>query len=60
MKQNYVTMIKLKKLNDINVKHVSLLILKISFLTVFGGWVKITPYINPICGLSKDIVKPWA
>ena len=36
MKQNYVTMTKLKKLDDNNGKHVSLLILKISFLTLFG------------------------
>ena len=41
----------------IKVKHISLLILKISFLTlhqinpIFGYRVKITPDINPINGL---------
>ena len=64
MKQNF----------DTKVKHISLLILKISFLTLFGcgvkihqinllfGYrVKITPDINPGGGgLSKNLVKPWA
>ena len=39
---NYVTSTKLKKVNDKNVKPVSNLILKISFLTLFGCVVKIT------------------
>ena len=45
---NYVTSTKLKKVNDKNVKSVSQLILKISFLTLFGCVVKITLDINPI------------
>ena len=49
-KQNYVTTTKLKKLNNKNVKHVSHLILKISFLTLFGCALKITLIINPIYG----------
>ena len=48
MKQNYVTITK--TFDDNNIKHISLLILKISFLTLFGCWVKITPLFNPICG----------
>ena len=40
MKQNYVTKTKLKKHYDNNVKHLSLLILKISFLTLIGCLVK--------------------
>ena len=47
---NYVTSTKLKKVNDKNVKPVSHLILKISFLTLFGCAVKITLDINPIYG----------
>ena len=43
---NYVTSTKLKKVNDKNVKPVSHLILKISFLTLFGCAVKITLDIN--------------
>ena len=39
---NYVTSTKLKKVGDKNVKPVSHLILKISFLTLFGCAVKIT------------------
>ena len=62
MKQNYVTM---RKTTDDNiVKQISLLILKISFLTLFGCGVKITPDIfecrvkispdiDPIYGLMK-------
>ena len=59
MKQNHATMTK--TIGDTKVKHFSLLILKISFLTLFGCgvkihqinpifwyWVKITPDINPI------------
>ena len=52
---------------DTKVKHKSLLILKLSFLTlhqinpIFGYRVKITPDINPGGGgLSKNLVKPWA
>ena len=45
-----VTSTKLQKVNDKNVKHVSHLILKISFLTLFGYVVKITLDINPIYG----------
>ena len=45
---NYVTSTKLKKVNDKNVKSVSHLILKISFLTLFGYTVKITLDIIPI------------
>ena len=45
MKQNYVSMTD--KIDDNNIKHISLLILKISFLTLFG----LTPDINPIYGL---------
>ena len=37
---------KTKKLNDNNIKHISLLILKISFLTLFGCVDKITLDIN--------------
>ena len=33
----------LKTIDDNNVKHISLLVLKISFLTLFGCGVKITP-----------------
>ena len=57
-----------KAIGDTKVKHINLLILKISFLTLFGcgvkihkinlifGYrVKITPVINPIYGLI-DIV----
>ena len=50
MKQNYATMTKFKKFNDNNFRHVSLLILKISFLTLFGCGVKITTDINLIYG----------
>ena len=39
---NYVTSTKLKKVNDKKVKLISHLILKISFLTLFGCAVKIT------------------
>ena len=42
---NYVTSTKLKKVYD---KPVSHLILKISFLTLFGCAVKITLDINPL------------
>ena len=45
---NYLTSTKLKKVNGKNVKPVSHLILKISFLTLFGCAVKITLDINPI------------
>ena len=48
MKHNYVTKIILKKHDDNNVKHLNLLILKISFLTLIGCWVKKVPDINPI------------
>ena len=41
MKQNFVTMTK--TIDDNKVKHISLLVLKISFLTLFGFGVKITP-----------------
>ena len=47
-------MTKLKKLDVTimyNVKHASLLILKISFLTLFGCGVKITLDINPKYGI---------
>ena len=68
MKHNYVTMTK--TIDDINVKHISLL-LKISFLTLFGFGVKITPDESYIWvqsqyfrryqpGLSKNLDKPWA
>ena len=46
--QNYMTITKLQKLNDKNIMHVSHLILKISFLTLFGCGDKTTPDINPI------------
>ena len=46
----YVTSTKLKKVDDKNVKPVSHLILKISFLTQFGCLVKITLDMNPIYG----------
>ena len=39
---NYLTSKKLKKVNDKNVKSVSHLILKISFLTLFGSSFKIS------------------
>ena len=45
---NYVTSTKLKKVNDKNVMPLSHLILKISFLTLFGCVVKVTLDINPI------------
>ena len=41
MKQNYVTMTKLEKVDDNNFKHASLWILIISFLTLFGCGFKI-------------------
>ena len=47
---NYLTLTKLKKANGKNIKPVSHLILKISFLTLFGYAVKITLNINPIYG----------
>ena len=46
----YVTSTKLKKVSDRFVKPVSHLILKVSFLTLFGYVVKITLDINPIYG----------
>ena len=51
MKQNYVTMIK--TIDDKNVKHISLLVLKISFLTLFGCDVKITRLILYLGAESK-------
>ena len=54
MKQNYVTMTK--TIDDNNVKHTSLLILKISFLTLFGCGVKITPDIKPIYACTNIII----
>ena len=48
MKQNFVTIAIAKTIDDNNIKNVSLLILNISFLTLFGCWVKITPDINPM------------
>ena len=45
---NYLTSTKLKKVNDKNVKPVSHLILKISFLTLLGCAVKIALDINQI------------
>jgi len=45
-----VTSTTLKKVSDKNVKLVSHLILKISFLTLFGYAVKLTLDINPIYG----------
>ena len=39
--KNYVTMTK--TISDTKVKHISLLVLKISFFTQFGCGVKITP-----------------
>ena len=72
MKQDYVTTTKLEKLDDNNTKHVSLLILKISFLTLFGSGLKKTPDITPyiwlhgwiglvliVGGLSINLLKPW-
>ena len=50
LKQKYVTMTK--TIGDTKVKHISLLIVKISFLTLFGCGVKIHK-INPIYGLIK-------
>ena len=49
-KQNYVTQTKLKKYDENKVKLMSLLILKKSFLTLIGCWVKKAPDINPIDG----------
>ena len=51
MEENHVTITNLQKLDDKNYKHVSHFILKISFLTLFGFWVKTTPEINPIYDL---------
>ena len=48
MKQNYVTKTKLKKHDENKINHLSLLIIKISFLTIIGYWVKIAQDINPI------------
>ena len=45
-----MTKTKLKKHDDNNVKQLSLLILKISFLTLIGYWAKKAPDINPIDG----------
>ena len=45
MKQNYVTM---TKLDEKHVKHVTFMIMKISFLTLFGCGVKMKPGINSI------------
>ena len=53
MKQNYVTMTKI--IDENNVKQISLLILKISFLTLFGCGVKIHK-INPIFGYRVKII----
>ena len=50
MKHNYVTMTKLEKLDDNNVKHARILIMKISFVTLFRCGLKIIPDI--------DIVNP--
>ena len=50
----YVTSTTLKKVSDKNVKPVSHLILKISFLTLFGCVVIITLDIKPICPKSRD------
>ena len=47
---NYVTSTKLKKVNDKNVKPINNLILKKSFLTLFGCAVKITLDNIPIYG----------
>ena len=47
LKQNYVTLTK--AIGDTKVKHISLLILKISFSTLFGRGVKVHK-INPIYG----------
>ena len=56
-KQNYVTLTK--AIGDTKVKHISLLILKISLLTLFGCGVKIHK-INPIFGyrvkITPDII----
>ena len=43
-----------KKLGDNNFKHLNFLLLKISFLTLFGFGVIITPIINPINNLCND------
>ena len=45
---NYVTSTKLYEVIDKNIKPVSYLILKRSFLTLFGCAVKITQDINPM------------
>ena len=75
-KQNYVTQTKLKKYDENKVKLISLLILKKSFLTLIGCWVKkhqiltlyMVRWIGLVLmtaktyenGLSKDLVKSWA
>ena len=54
MKQNYVTKTKLKKHDENKINHLSLLIIKISFLTIIGYWVKIAQDINPIdCQMDR-------
>ena len=53
MKQNYVTM---TKLDEKHVKHVTFMIMKISFLTLFGCGVKITPDIKPIYACTNIII----
>ena len=49
-KQNYVTKTKLEKYDDNNVNHLSLLMLKISFLTLIGCLVKMPPDTKHIYG----------
>ena len=58
MKQNYGSMTKLKE-HDVTIMssmYQSYLILKISFLTLFGCGVKITPDINSIWGKKNSLV----
>ena len=52
--QNFMTMTK--TIGDTNVKHISLLILKISFLTLFGCGVKVHQ-INSIFGWRVNITQ---
>jgi len=58
MKENNATMTK--KLDEDNVKHISLLILKIMFSSLFENGVNITPHITlyMVKKFSKNQLKP--
>ena len=56
---NFVTSTELKKVNDKKVKPISQLILKISFLALFGCVVKMTRDINPIEMFYLKTIEPF-